>query len=242
MKILSATDSIFHTATMSDEDIARMEEENAAARAWLDDQTAQHGGRYEHPEAQLHMERERQEEQERMRALPEPHRYLDRGGVDVDDDDFNDEMDAPRNTSLADHQHVRGAGYRYNNSDVHPKYEREINREILDSDGRPGYANEGHVIERNTHVTEPGQSGDHPLAYPWMHTYYPAFMDDDHGLVAGYNDPRDATLAAAQLSLYGARHPNSQQVLRNYQYVGNDQPYDPSIELPHEAAMRASRS
>lgn len=158
--------------------------------------------------------------------------------IDFFDDDLEDVI--PRNTSLAEHAHVMRSGFRWDGDDRYPKYEKIVPRDIRDSDDRPAYANEGHVIERNTHVVHPAMPDEDidPLGHPWMHTYYPAGKSDDEGLVAGYNTAHQATRAATQLALWGARHPDSQALLRRYRYVGNEQPYDPSEELPHEKATR----
>jgi hypothetical protein len=126
------------------------------------------------------------------------------------DDDWDDLL--PRNTSLREHAHLTRNGFRWDGDERYPKYEHEpIWRDILDSDGRPAGAKEGHVIERNTHVMRPVLPGEDvdPLGHPWMHTYYPAGQSDDEALVGGYNTAHEAAEAAQKLALYGPRHPET---------------------------------
>lgn len=214
MRVLASTDSIYKRATPdeSDEEFwERMQREypgqqNTSPFLYSPDQA---GESFDEPDAPLPV-----------------------------DDDWEDIL--PRNTSLAEHAHLLRNGYRWDDDERYPKYERDpIWRSIVDSDGLPASAKEGHVIERNTHVMHPVLSEElrpMPLAHPWMHTYYPAGVRDEEGLSAGYNTAQAATRAATQLALWGTRHPESQALLRNYRYVGNESPYDPSVELPHEAA------
>jgi hypothetical protein len=172
-----------------------------------------------------------------MGVSPDAHQeaFMEPGDVEHDLEDA-----IPRNTALREHAHVLRNGFRWDGDERYPKYEQEHHRNILDSDDRPAYAKEGQVIERNTHVLRPVlEEGESPLAHPWMHTYYPAGQDDDRALVGGHNTAQGAVRAAHQLSLWGARHPDSQELLKGYQYVGDQRPYDPSEELPHEKAQRA---
>ncbi len=152
-----------------------------------------------------------------------------------------DEM-IPENMSLREHAHMlRSPGYRWDGDFRYPKYTSTHHRDIVDSDGRRGFGVEGHVIEHNTgHHGPVLPTADDPepdaLRYPWSHTYYPAGLRDEEGLVKGYNSPDEAVRASQQLSLHGARHPKSKELLNSgYRYVGSEMPYDPSKKLPHEA-------
>lgn len=171
----------------------------------------------------------------------DPHTHPD-SWSDTDWDDL-----VPENMSLRDHAHlIRSPGMSWDESWRYPKYTVTHHREIRDSDGQKAYAQEGHVIQHNTGNHGPVlPSADDPephvMHYPWSHTYYPAGQSDDEGLTKGYNTADQAVRASQQLGLWGARHPNSQDVLNGYRYVGNEMPYDPGVELPHEAAMKANR-
>jgi hypothetical protein len=146
--------------------------------------------------------------------------------------------------SLRDHARLlRYPGVSWDGDDRYPRYTTIHHRKIIDSDGRPAYAEEHHVIEHNTANRGPSLPSEdnpdpHVSSYPWNHTYYPAGQSDDESLVKGYNTADQALRAQTQLSLFGARHPGSKELLKGYRYVGNEMPYDPSVELPHEAAMR----
>lgn len=169
--------------------------------------------------------------------------FLDDGSDPDWDDDESLEDILPRNTSLAEHAHLLRSGFRWDGDERHPKYTTEHWRDIHDSDGNSTHAKEGQVIERNPHVMTPNlDENPEPLASPWMHTYYPAGHSDDEGLVAGHNTAHGAVRAAQQLGLWGARHPQSQELLKGYRYVGSELPYDPSVELPHEQAMKTRRT
>jgi hypothetical protein len=169
---------------------------------------------------------------------PDPYAHPD-SWSDTDWDDL-----VPENMSLRDHSKLlRSGGMRWDGDNRYPVYTHEANRKIVDSDGEPAYANEGHVIQHNTNHHGPvlpteDDPEPHVGAYPWSHTYYPAGQSDDRGLTKGYNSVDQALHATRQLSLWGARHPESREVLEGYRYVGDDMPYDPSEELPHEAAQR----
>jgi hypothetical protein len=161
-------------------------------------------------------------------------------GSDPDWDDEESLEDVlPDNTSLAEHAHLLRNGFRWDDDERHPEYTALHDREIRNADGSRAYSKEGQVIGRNTHVMAPNlDESPEPLASPWTHTYYPAGQSDDEGLIAGHNTAQGAVRAAHQLSLWGARHPQSRELLKDYRYVGNGYPYDPSVELPHEAAQR----
>lgn len=172
----------------------------------------------------------------------EPYRDPD---VDWDEDD----LDIPKNMSLRDHAKLLRSGImRWDGGLRYPEYTHNVHREIRDSDGNPAFADESHVIQHNTRSTGPvlptddhDEPAPHPLKYPWTHTYYPAGQSSDEGLVKGYNTVDQALRATNHLSVWGARHPKSQELLKGYQYVGSELPYNPAEELPHEAAMRQPR-
>lgn len=160
------------------------------------------------------------------------------------DPEYDDELgETPDNMSLRDHSRlVRPGVFYWDGNLTNPSYTHQTHREIRDADGQQAYAKEGHVIEHNTNhrgaVSDPDA---HPLQYQWMHTYYPAGVPDEQGLVKGYNTVDEALHAAGRLSIWGPRHAESSDLLQHYQYVGNDEPYDPMQTFPHEFERGGSR-
>jgi len=185
-----------------------------------------------------------------------------------DEEDYNDpsyedpdmEDVIPENMSLRNHailirpttvewngQQWHHPTYHWDGELRYPKYTKHFSREIRDSDDEPGHADEYHAIEYNTHNHGPvlpteDNPEPHVLEYPWAHTYAPAGAGDEGTLTKGYNTPDQAMHAVNQLSIWGARHPESQKVLQGYHYVQSEEPYDPSVELPHEKAQRMGRA
>lgn len=215
MRILAAKDSIFRRVAETDEEFwARMEREypgqqNTDRHLVSPDQAGQS---FEYGEP----------------------------GVDFSDDE---EHEIPERMSLRDHSKLLNSGtFEWDGDLRYPKYTHIIHRDIVDSDGVRGHGMEGHVIEHNTHNRGPALPTEDyepsALEYPWTHTYYPAGLRDEEGLVKGYNTVDGAMHAAHQIGLLGARHPDSQRLLHSgYRYVGSEEPYDSSIQLPHEMAQ-----
>jgi hypothetical protein len=171
--------------------------------------------------------------------------FPEEGYQDPDIEWDDDDMDIPENMSLRDHAHLLRSGIMRWDGDLrYPKYTHQFSREILDSDGRPAYADETHVIEHNTHHPQPTLPTEdnpepHALSYPWTHTYYPAGQTDEEGLVKGYNSPDKALDAVALTSVWGPKSTHTRDLMKGYRYVGSEMPFDPSVELPHEKPRSA---
>jgi len=149
---------------------------------------------------------------------------------DVQHHDDDDDLDGviPNNMSLRDHATLMRS-MKWDGDERYPEYVKHVPRRITDSDGRPAFADETHVVQRQSHITSPAfpdEHGEpHPLAHPYTYTYYPAGAPDDDGLVAGHNTVDSALRDMHQLANWGEDHPDSQEALKRYQYVGNEMPY-----------------